>query len=411
MKKTWLPVSTDSDFSIYNIPFGIASYGKKSQRVVSRLGDFVIDLSLVAEKGIFDPLKIPRGLWTSSFLNDFIALGKPITTQVRLMLQKELTDACSSLRDMKSIIPIAKCNIYLPVYVRDYTDFYSSFHHAYNVGVMFRDPERAILPNWRHLPVAYHGRASTIVVDGTQIHRPKGQVVKGEEHQPIFGASQRLDFELEMAFIIGKENILGEAISIKEAEEHIFGMVLFNDWSARDIQKWEYVPLGPFLSKSFASTISPWVVTLEALEPFKVKPAPQEPEVLPYLQYTESSHYDIHLAVGLSPRSGEETIISRSNFKYMYWTMMQQLAHHTINGCQVNIGDMMASGTISGSDENSFGSMLELSWGGKKEVILNNGQSRKFIDDHDTVKLYGFGQKGEIRVGFGQASGTILPAK
>jgi fumarylacetoacetase len=298
--------------------------------------------------------------------------------------------------------------MHLPVKVGDYTDFYSSIEHATNIGTMFRDPDNALLPNWKHLPVGYHGRASSIIVSGENVHRPKGQVVLASETAPVFQASVRVDFELEMGFIIGKSTQLGETVSTASAEDYIFGKVLFNDWSARDIQKWEYVPLGPFLAKSFASSVSPWVVTLEALEPFKIDGAKQDPSVLPYLDFKGSKNYDIKLEVSIQPENCKETVVSHSNFKYMYWNMNQQLAHHTVNGCNLNIGDLMASGTISGKQPNSYGSMLELSWAGSKPVELNEGGSRKFIQDNDTVIIRGHCQKGPIRVGFGEVKSTLL---
>jgi len=294
----------------------------------------------------------------------------------------------------------------MPVCVGDYTDFYSSIEHATNVGKMFRDPENALLPNWKHIPVGHHGRASSIVVSGEPIVRPKGQTIPKDAKQPVFGPTQRLDFELEMGFVVGKNTDLGESIATNKAEDYIFGLVLFNDWSARDIQKWEYVPLGPFLAKNFASSISPWIVTLDALEPFRVAGPKQEPEVLPYLQYEGNKNYDIHLEVGIN-----DNTVCQSNFKYMYWNMAQQLAHHTVNGCNVHIGDMMASGTISGKDENSYGSMLELAWMGTKPVQLNDGSERKFIHDGDTLRMRGYAQKDDIRVGFGEVSTKVLPAK
>ena len=299
----------------------------------------------------------------------------------------------------------------MPVYVGDYTDFYSSIEHATNVGKMFRDPANALLPNWKHIPVGYHGRASSIVVSGEPIRRPKGQTLPKEASTPVFGPSQRLDFELEMGFVCGKNTEMGEAVSTSEAEDYIFGLVLFNDWSARDIQKWEYVPLGPFLAKNFASSISPWIVTLEALEPFRVSGPEQEPKVLPYLEYEGKKNYDINLEVGIAPENSEETVICTSNFQYMYWNMAQQLAHHTVNGCNINVGDMMASGTISGKSEDSYGSMLELAWMGTKPLKMKDGSERKFINDGDTVTMRGFAQKGDIRVGFGEVSSKVLPSK
>ena len=300
--------------------------------------------------------------------------------------------------------------MHLPIKVGDYTDFYSSMEHATNIGKMFRDPENALLPNWKHLPVGYHGRASSIIVSGQPIRRPKGQTIPKGATQPVFKPSARLDFELEMGFVIGKESNLGQPISTSKAEDYIFGLVLFNDWSARDIQKWEYVPLGPFLGKSFASSISPWVVPLEAFDPFRVVGPIQAPKVLPYLQYKGLRNYNINLTVGIVPEEGTEQVVCQSNFKYMYWNMSQQLAHHTINGCNVNVGDLMASGTISGKDKNSYGSMLELSWSGTKPLSMNDGSTRTFIEDGDTVVMRGYAEKDGIRVGFGEVSGKILPA-
>jgi len=298
----------------------------------------------------------------------------------------------------------------MPVDVRDYTDFYSSIEHATNVGKMFRDPENALLPNWKHIPVGYHGRASSIVVSGVDIHRPMGQT-KPTDDAPIYGPSQRLDFELEMGFVIGKPTKVGCRISTADAENHIFGLALFNDWSARDIQKWEYVPLGPFLGKNFASSLGAWIVTLEALEPFKVAGPVQDPPVLPYLEYRGDRNYDIKLEVSIITANGDEKIVSKSNFKYMYWNMMQQLAHHTVNGCNVNVGDLMASGTISGKDESSYGSMLEIAWAGKKPIEMPDGTFRKFINDGDTVIMRGYAEKGEMRVGLGEVRTKVLPTK
>jgi len=299
----------------------------------------------------------------------------------------------------------------LPVDVGDYTDFYSSKEHATNVGIMFRGKENALMPNWLHVPVGYHGRASSIIVSGNDVYRPKGQVVLEPNSPPTFQVSTRVDFELEMAFIIGKNSSLGNSVSTNDADDYIYGKVLFNDWSARDIQKWEYVPLGPFLAKSFASSMSAWVVTLEALEPFKVDGPSQQPVVLPYLSYKGSRNYDINLEVAIQPESCIETIVSHSNFKYMYWNMNQQLAHHTVNGCNLNVGDLMASGTISGKNPNSYGSMLELSWAGTKPVELIEGGTRKFIKDDDTVIMRGYCQNGKIRVGFGNVISKLLKAK
>ncbi len=274
---------------------------------------------------------------------------------------------------------------------------------------MFRDPENALLPNWKHLPVGYHGRASSIIPSGVDIHRPKGQN-KPTDGPPLYGPSQRMDFELEMGFIIGKQTKLGQSLSTAEAEDYIFGMVLFNDWSARDIQKWEYVPLGPFMGKNFASSISPWIVPLEALEQARVNGPEQDPQVLPYLNFEGKKNYNISLSVALETKDGEENILCTSNFKYMYWNLVQQLAHHTMNGCNVNIGDLMASGTISGKTPDSYGSMLELSWSGKKPITLMDGSKRTFLEDHDTIIIRGHAGEGEQRVGFGEIRTKLLPS-
>jgi len=298
----------------------------------------------------------------------------------------------------------------MPVKVGDYTDFYSSMEHATNVGTMFRGPENALLPNWKHIPVGYHGRASSIIPSSTDIYRPKGQTKADDADVPGFGPTRLLDFELEIAFITGKENSLGNSISTAEAEENIFGLVILNDWSARDIQKWEYVPLGPFLAKSFASSISLWVVTLNALEPFKVKGPVQEPKVLPYLEFEGNKNYNIELEVFIQPENSESTRVCKSNFKYMYWNMCQQLAHQTVNGCNIRVGDMYASGTISGPNSDSYGSMLELTWKGTKPIKMPDGSERKFINDGDSVIMKGYAEKDNIRVGFGEVKTKVLPA-
>ena len=409
--KTWEHIPKNSGFTIYNIPFGIFSTELLIPRLGIAIGEQVLDLLEVYKFGLFTGLNFEIGVFENNFLNDFISMGKQNTSKVRQIIQKELCDETSILSQYENVfLNQNEVTIHIPVSIGDYTDFYSSIEHATNVGVMFRDPENALLPNWKHLPVGYHGRASSIVLSGVPIHRPKGQVMLPNHSTPVFQASKRVDFELEMGFVIGKKTQLGESISTEKSEEYIFGKVLFNDWSARDIQKWEYVPLGPFLSKNFGSSISPWIVTMEALEPFKLKGPEQDPEVLPYLKHDGLKNYDINLEVSIQPENCEETVVSRSNFKYMYWNMSQQLAHHTVNGCNVNVGDLMASGTISGKQPDSYGSMLELSWGGKKTVQLDEGGERKFIEDNDTVIMRGYCENNDIRVGFGEVSCKILPS-
>lgn len=408
----WVVIPEHSDFSIHNLPFGIFSNSNPTKRVGVAIGEQIIDLAKASELEVFAALDFDTSVFTNDFLNPFIDLGKAKTNAVRLLIQKELTDETSILKENASVFVAQKdAAMHLPVFIRDYTDFYSSIEHATNVGTMFRDPENALMPNWKHLPVGYHGRASSITVSGHDVHRPMGQTMPPNAEKPVCGPSKRVDFELEMGFIIGKNTSLGESVSTSEAEDYIFGMVILNDWSARDIQKWEYVPLGPFLAKSFASHISPWIVTMEALEPFRVQGPKQDPEVLPYLNYTGNKNYDINLEVAIQPENASETVVCTSNFKYMYWNMTQQLTHHTMNGCNINVGDMMASGTISGKSEDSYGSMLELAWAGSKPVPLNDGSERKFIHDHDTVIMRGYALKNDIRVGFGEVRAKILPAK
>lgn len=402
-------IPENSDFSIHNIPFGIFSTKDRSPRAGIAIGEHILDLAEVHKLGVFD---FDSEVLNHEFLNAFVALGKSVTSKVRTDIQKWLQDDNSVLAGKPELfVKQSEAQMHLPVSVGDYTDFYSSIEHATNVGKMFRDPENALLPNWKHIPVGYHGRASSIVVSGEPIHRPKGQTIPNDSKQPVFGPSQRVDFELEMGFITGKNTNLGDSVSTSEAEDYIFGLVLFNDWSARDIQKWEYVPLGPFLAKNFASHISPWIVTLEALEPFKVAGPKQEPEVLPYLKYDGDKNYDINLEVGITPEGSEEQTVCHSNFKYMYWNMAQQLAHHTVNGCNIKIGDLYGSGTISGKDEKSYGSMLELAWMGTKPLKMKDGTERKFILDGDTVTMRGYAEKDGKRVGFGEVSAKILPAK
>ncbi len=413
--ETWAEVPKNSDFSIYNLPFGIFKNKRLSPRIGVAIGVKIVDLSVLDQEGFFSDLFLPEGIFLSETLNDFISLGKQKTRKVREKVQELLLADNASLRDHsirgKVMVNRKEAEMLMPVKVGDYTDFYSSIEHATNVGKMFRDPENALLPNWRHIPVGYHGRASSIIPSGTPIYRPKGQYKDPTMDLPEFGPSRRLDFELEMAFITGKETKMGDSISTKDAEEYIFGFVLFNDWSARDIQAWEYVPLGPFLGKSFASSISPWVVTTEALEPFKVQGPVQTPEVLDYLKIEGEGNYDLNLEVHIAPDGKAPTKVCDSNFKYMYWSVAQQLAHHTVNGCNINVGDMMASGTISGATEDSYGSMLELAWKGTKPLKLDTGEERKFIADGDTVIMKGYAEKDEVRVGFGEVSSRVLPAK
>jgi fumarylacetoacetase len=415
-KKSWIKTKPNDDFSLHNIPFGIAESKNKEAFVATRIGDTVISLAAMNRWCCFgNEIQQKQQVFESRYLNDFIALGKETTSEIRntiIELFAEDEDALQGFMNHPGAMfhDISDVKMLMPVKVGDYTDFYSSKEHATNVGIMFRDPENALLPNWKHIPVGYHGRASSIVVSGTDIHRPKGQTKPDNAEKPVFGPSRLMDFELEMAFITNRATRLGESIPVDKAEDYIFGMVIFNDLSARDIQKWEYVPLGPFLSKSFGSVISPWVVTLEALEPFRTSGPLQDVEVLPYLQLSGNKSFDINLEVLLQPEGSEAKTVCRSNFRHLYWSMSQQLAHHTVNGCNINVGDMYASGTISGPDPGSFGSLLEISWKGTKPIDFPDGMQRKFIENNDTVIMRAFAEKDGMRVGFGESVTKILPA-
>ncbi|RUA28095.1 MAG: fumarylacetoacetase [Bacteroidetes bacterium] len=415
--KSWIEIDSNSDFPIQNIPFGVfkTKLGGDA-RCASRIGDYVIDLSQLATLGYFDDLKMDVSVFFEEKLNSFMALGKEMTTAVRNRIAEVFSVENEDLQHNAEnralvLFKLEEVEMLLPVEIGDYTDFYSSIEHATNVGKMFRDPDNALLPNWKHIPVGYHGRSSSIVVSGTNIHRPKGQVKPNDAELPIFTASRLLDFELEMAFVTGGKSKLGDSISVAEADDYIFGMMIFNDLSARDIQKWEYVPLGPFLGKNFGSVLSPWIITMEALAPFRVAGPKQEPKVLPYLEFEGNRNYDINLEVLLQPENSTATKISHSNHKYLYWNMAQQLAHQTVNGCNINTGDLYASGTISGPSEDAYGSMLELSWGGKKTIKLDDGEERKFINDHDTIIMKAYAEKDGLRIGFGECVTKILPAK
>jgi len=414
-KQSWVEIDPNSDFSIHNIPFGIYKSANGSIQAGSALGNYVIDINYLHAEFFFSELELPDDIFSHSTLNNFIGLGRNKTGAVRKRIIELFSIENQEIQGSEEhksscLIPMANVQMLMPVHVPNYTDFYSSIEHATNVGTMFRDPDNALFPNWKHLPVGYHGRASSIIVSGEPVKRPKGQSKAPDAATPSFGPSKRLDFELEMAFITCKETSLGTSISTQEAEDAIFGFVLFNDWSARDMQVWEYVPLGPFLAKNFASSISPWIITLDALEQFKVAGPEQDPEVFPYLKYDGPKNFDINLEVGIKPEGAEQTIVSNSNFKYMYWNICQQLAHHTVNGCNIEVGDMYASGTISGPTPDSYGSMLELAWKGTKPLKLNDGSERSFIQDGDIVTMKGYAEKDGVRIGFGEVSARVLPA-
>lgn len=411
--RSWVEVPKNSDFPIQNLPFGIFKTKYLTPVAGVAIGNHVVDLVYLHENGYLDGLGLPPGIFNQKYLNDFLALGRKKIREVRAriseLLRHDNDELQSSIGAREiALIPMEEVQMLMPVRIQNYSDFYSSEEHATNVGSMFRDPKNALLPNWKYIPVGYHGRASSIVVSGTNIHRPKGQIKLADQETPIFSPSRKVDFELEVAFITCGETKLGRSINTAHAEDYIAGFVLFNDWSARDIQQWEYVPLGPFLSKNFGSTISPWIVTLDALEPFRTEGPPQLPQVLPYLTFEGKKNFDVMLEVLLQTEKSEAITICRSNFKYMYWNVNQQLAHHTVNGCNIQVGDLYASGTISGPSPGSFGSMLELAWNGQKPLTMPDGSERTFIEDGDTVIMRGHSEKDGVRIGFGECIGKIV---
>ena len=408
----FLPIPVDHPFPIQNLPYGVFSARDKASRVGVAIGDFVLDLSVLSEAGLLSSYDV----FAEPSLNAFMACGPQAWGEVRATLQYLLDEETPTLRGNRrlrerALIPIQDVTMHLPIAVGDYTDFYSSKQHASNVGSIFRDKNDPLLPNWLHLPVAYHGRASSLVVSGTPIRRPRGQTKRPDETTPQFGPSRELDFELEIGYFIGQGNNLGEPIPVTQADRHLFGLVLMNDWSARDVQRWEYVPLGPFLAKNFGTSISPWVVPFAALQPFRLAGPKQDPAPLPYLQSDEPSAYDISLEVKLQTTAmAEAHTISRTNFREMYWSINQQVAHHTVTGCNLRLGDLLASGTLSGNEKNSYGSLLELAWAGQEPIELPTGERRSFLEDGDTVILTGYAQGDGYRIGLGEVRGKILPA-
>jgi len=415
--KSFITYSKDSHFPIENIPYGVALINGE-KKIVTAIGDYVLDLKLLEEEGYFlHTLLKGNRVFLSDTLNEFMGCGKKVWTDVRNRIQNLLDYENTELRDSEGLRNrcfhlIKEVEMVLPVSIGDYTDFYSSREHASNVGEMFRGKENALMPNWLHIPIAYHGRSSSIIISGVDIKRPKGQTCPVPNAAPVFGASKQMDFELEMGFFIGTGNKLGENITVENAEDQIFGMVVVNDWSARDIQAWEYQPLGPFLGKNFATSISPWVVTLDALKPFRTEGPEFEKELLPYLQTKGNPTYDINLEVKLlSKKMSEAVTICKSNYKYLYYNMFQHLAHHTVNGCNTRSGDMMASGTISGPTKDSRGSMLEITWRGTEPIKLPSGEERKFIDDGDTIIMSAFTKGKDFTVGFGEVKSKLLPAR
>jgi fumarylacetoacetase len=413
--RSFVPVDPNSDFPIQNLPYGVFSTAAlPAPRVGVAIGNHVLDLWELEQDCRLDVG--PLGVFSAPSLNPFMALGPKVWARTRARISELLRHDNPELRDneelrRRALVPMAQAKLRLPIAVAGYTDFYSSKEHATNVGVMFRGKDNALQPNWLHMPIGYNGRASTIVVSGTQVRRPRGQLKPPTAEHPDFGACKRLDFELEMGVVVGQPSAMGEMLMEALAEEMIFGFVLLNDWSARDIQQWEYVPLGPFQGKAFATSISPWLVTRAALEPFRRQGPEQIPQPLPYLRQARPNNYDLELEVGLRAATMNETArICHTNFKYMYWSSVQQLVHHASSGCAMNIGDLLGSGTISGPEKTQRGSLLEISWNGTEPVELAGGVTRTFLEDGDSLVMRGWCQGDGYRVGFGEVEGTILPA-
>ncbi|WP_316395459.1 fumarylacetoacetase [Bradyrhizobium sp. 33ap4] len=411
--RSFIDVAPTSDFPIQNLPYGVfSSKDGLAPRVGVAIGDYVLDLWELEQDSRLDVGLL--GVFSQPSLNAFMALGPKVWSATRARISELLRSDHPELRDnrelrARALVPMADVRLHMPFAVSGYTDFYSSKEHATNVGVMFRGKDNALQPNWLHMPIGYNGRASTVVVSGSKVRRPRGQLKPPTAEVPSFGACKRLDFELEMGVVVGRASPMGEMLTEKQAEEMIFGFVILNDWSARDIQQWEYVPLGPFQAKAFATSISPWVVTREALEPFRMQGPAQQPEPLAYLKQTQPNNYDMQLDVAL--RAGamnEAKTICSTNFKYMYWSSVQQLVHHASSGCAMNVGDLLGSGTISGPEKHQRGSLLEISWNGTEPVELASGVTRSFLEDGDSLVMRGWCQGDGYRVGFGEVEGTIV---
>jgi fumarylacetoacetase len=415
--RSFVAVDATSDFPIQNLPYGVFSTSASpAPRVGIAIGDDVLDLAVLEAEGLVEPGSA-RGVFSQPAINAFMALGPQAWSRTRARISELLRHDNPRLRDdeklrKRALVPMAKVKLHLPVAVAGYTDFYSSREHATNVGTMFRDKSNPLLPNWLHIPIGYNGRASTVVVSGTKVRRPRGQLKPPNAELPSFGPCKRLDFELEIGVVIGQPSAIGEMLSESQAEQMIFGFTLLNDWSARDIQQWEYVPLGPFQAKAFATSISPWIVSREALQPFRVRGPTQHPTPLPYLQQEQPNNYDLELDVGLrTAQMNEAARICRTNFKYMYWSSVQQLVHHASSGCAMNVGDLLGSGTISGPQQHERGSLLEISWNGSEPIELASGITRTFLEDGDSLVMRGWCQGDGYRIGFGEVEGTIGPAE
>ena len=406
LNRSWVESanSAATDFPLNNLPYGVFSTGDAPRCGVA-IGDQILDVAKLEAEGLIDfGGTLQTGAW-----NAFMALGKAAWAELRTKLTELLAEGNAAEGQMRPMLsPMADASLHMPFVVAEFTDFYASRNHATNVGTMFRGPENALPPNWLHIPIGYNGRASSVVLDGTDIVRPHGQLKGPNDAVPRYAPSARFDFELEMGAIVGVPS--QGPISVDQAFENIFGYVILNDWSARDIQAWEYQPLGPFQAKATATSISPWIVTAAALEPFRVATPEREFALLDHLRDTSPMLYDIDLDVGLAPEGQAETIIARTNYREMYYSSAQQLAHHTTSGCPMRVGDLLGSGTISGPEKDSRGALLELSWGGKEPITLDTGEVRSFLEDGDRLTLRGAAVGDGYRVGFGACSGVLKPA-
>lgn len=408
LTKSWVESanSAKTPFPLNNLPYGVFSVGDDDPRCGVAIGDMILDVAALEEHEIISLSGGP--LMDVPFWNDVMEAGPSVWNALRSRLQELLADGAKRLD--QHLVKQSEAKMHMPFLVAEYTDFYAGKHHAMNVGTMFRGPENALPPNWLHIPIGYNGRASTVVVSGTEIIRPNGQTKAADAAMPSFGPCKRLDIELEMGAVVGGENPMGQPVSVEEADAMIFGYVLLNDWSARDVQAWEYQPLGPFQAKAFATSISPWIVTSAALEPFRTSTPEREKDLLEYLHEPYPMLYDIDLSVSMTPSGGSQTVIARTNYNQMYYSAPQQLAHHASSGCAMSPGDLLGSGTISGPEKHARGSLLEMTWGGKEPLELQDGQTRIFIEDGDTLTLHGAAHGNGYQIGFGDCVGTIKPA-
>lgn len=412
LMKSWVESANapDHPFPLNNLPYGVFSTGDEDPRCGVAIGDMILDMAAAEEAGLVTLADMP--VFDVPFWNEVMELGPQAWGELRATLTELLSEGSAKAAAVKPLlVPMPDAEMHMPFLVSEYTDFYAGRQHATNVGTMFRGAENALPPNWLHIPIGYNGRASTVVVSGTPVHRPNGQTKAPDADAPSFGPCKRLDIELEMGAVVGTSSEMGRPVSVAEAEKMIFGYVLLNDWSARDIQAWEYQPLGPFQAKAFATTISPWIVTTAALEPFRCATPEREKPLLPYLKEPRPGLFDIRLSAAIQPEgAATATVFSNTNYNEMYYSAAQQLAHHSTSGCAMNAGDLLGSGTISGAEKSSYGSLLEVTWGGKEPLSLDTGESRTFIEDGDTLTLEGHAQGDGYRIGFGPCTGKILPA-